>query len=55
MFNHVAHNAPRAAHTAKLLRRAFSAARPVATVTTTWTMITTTPVTTTKVKMGGRR
>ncbi|WP_179188799.1 hypothetical protein [Kiloniella majae] len=53
MFNNVAHMAPRAAHTAKSLRRAFSAARLVAT--TTWTTITTTPVKTMKVKMGGSR
>ncbi|WP_299374151.1 hypothetical protein [uncultured Kiloniella sp.] len=53
MFNNVAHMATRAAHTAKSLRRAFAAARPVAT--TTWTTITTTPVKTMKVKMGGSR
>ena len=54
MFNNVAHMAQRAAHTAKSLRRAFAAARPVAT--TTWTTITTTTsVKTMKVKMGGCR
>ncbi|WP_162937950.1 hypothetical protein [Kiloniella sp. EL199] len=53
MFNNVVHMAPRAAHTAKSLRRAFTAARPV--VTTTWTTITSTPVKTMKVKMGDSR
>ncbi|WP_157231087.1 hypothetical protein [Kiloniella laminariae] len=55
MSNSGSYLAPRAANTAKSLRRAFAAARPVVTVTTTWTTITTTPVTTMKVKMGGCR
>ncbi|MCZ4282409.1 hypothetical protein O4H49_16600 [Kiloniella laminariae] len=54
MSNSGSYLAQRAAHTAKSLRRAFVAARPVVTVTTTWTTITT-PVTTMKVKMGGCR